>query len=353
MYPHEAELQTCKLTTLFFAVNLPPNALHVVTALPAFPTQSLSYQDTLATISSDTTITAAMPEQTTSTEQLLTEPSTQAHDTSSPSSVPPSATAGPRPHAEGAKESTGVQNESSELNAEHSNVERLSSSAGSLGTTTGLGSPDKTKHVQITIGTSVLTADANNRFHIGSETLVPAGTPITISSTTYSLASATTAIVVDGTTSTLRRVIPGQSEVIDRSCEATTSNVASHGGLSVQTLSGSQVLVNGQTLAPNSTLTLGSGSVFTRVVMTTNQDGQTVLVSDSATEAPGTSCAGQCTKIKQSLHDSSGEGQSTTTGPDQLRSSATTGSASSYRALAGSTSISILACMVISILLIS
>jgi hypothetical protein len=76
--------------------------------------------------------------------------------------------------------------------------------------------------------------------------------------------------------------------------------------LLITTLPGGKILVNGHTLAMNTTLTLEvSGSVVTRVALGTDQAGQTFLLGDSITKAPGTSCVGRCSEIRASIQSTS------------------------------------------------
>lgn len=52
----------------------------------------------------------------------------------------------------------------------------------------------------LTIGTSVVTPDSATQYQLGSRTLIPEGSALTASGTTYSLASSGNAVVQDGTT---------------------------------------------------------------------------------------------------------------------------------------------------------
>ena len=190
-------------------------------------------------------------------------------------------------------------------------------------------------HLSLTVGSSDITTDSATRFRIGSQTLSPHGAAITVSDTTYSLASSGNAIVVNGHTTAIMRqqgppvtisgdtvatpvasgayvlqngltLSPGGQEAVESGTTysllssghglvinahtvpiSTSSAAASQdvGGLTVASLDNGRVLVDGHTLGMSSTLTLGSGSVITRVALTTNRAGQTVVLDDSNTKA--------------------------------------------------------------------
>jgi hypothetical protein len=108
-----------------------------------------------------------------------------------------------------------------------------------------------------------------------------------------------------------------------------TGPLQANHGLSTEMLSGSKLLVNGHTLAMNSTITLGSGSVITRVALATDTAGRTVLLGDSITRAPGTSCVGRCSVIKQSMRSTATNMQLMTSASAASSSSSDTSRASS------------------------
>ena len=109
----------------------------------------------------------------------------------------------------------------------------------------------------------------------GGPTLIPSGSPVVFSGTTYSALSSGTGIVINGQTI--------------RTTMKPTDNIQVVHGLTLETAGGSKVMVDGHTLAMSATLTLGSGSVFTRVALTTDKDGNTFVMGYTATTPTVTS----------------------------------------------------------------
>lgn len=106
----------------------------------------------------------------------------------------------------------------------------------------------------LNIGGQAYTAQAGSTFVVGSQTLVPGGV-ITVDGTKVSLVSGGTAAVVNGVTQTLS--------------QATAAPVLTLGGQTYTARSGSSFVIDGQTLAPGSvvtvdgtTISLASGGQF-------------------------------------------------------------------------------------------
>ena len=221
----------------------------------------------------------------------------------------------------------------------------------------------------ITWDNSVITADSATRYKIGTQTLYPHGPAITEQGTTLSLASSGEAVVVNGHTSPLVKnrpspkptqpavsigsgsyvleggptVIPGGSAVVFsgttysalssgtaivingqtiRPTMKSTDDVQVVHGLTVENAGGSKVLVDGHTLAMSATLIIGSGSIFTRVALTTDSDGNTFVMGYTGTTQAVTS-----TSSIPSLALGGGSKQSTVA--QSSESSSGTGNASS------------------------
>ena len=105
----------------------------------------------------------------------------------------------------------------------------------------------------ITIGGSTVVANSQSEYEVGSQTLVPGGSEIVQAGTTYSLAPAATAIVVNGETSQLAAA-PGNQQ-------ATSAPAITVGNTVVTANSASQYIVGSQTLAPGSAVTV-QGSTY-------------------------------------------------------------------------------------------
>lgn len=100
------------------------------------------------------------------------------------------------------------------------------------------------------------------------QTVSPGGPAATVATVTISIARGGTAVVINGHTSTLSTVRLNPGQVV--------------GDVTVS-ISRGNVLFHGQTLAITSTLTVGNGSVFTRLALATDSAGHTVLLGDSTT----------------------------------------------------------------------
>ncbi|KAK4992338.1 hypothetical protein LTR66_006296 [Elasticomyces elasticus] len=119
----------------------------------------------------------------------------------------------------------------------------------------------------VVIGSSAVTANSESQFKVGSQTLVPGGSAITVGSTTYSLAASGTAIVVSGATSALPAQSPSLNApvapVITIASSVITANSASAFKIGDQTLApgGSAIQVSGTTysLAPSGTAVVVNG----------------------------------------------------------------------------------------------
>lgn len=103
-------------------------------------------------------------------------------------------------------------------------------------------------------------------------TLMPGESGVVVSGTAYSLLSPASALLVNDKTIP----IPG-----------VPSNAPTHTDHNPKiSARSSEVLFQGKTLAMTSTLTLGSGSVITRLALGTDSDGHTLLLGDTLTLAP-------------------------------------------------------------------
>ena len=102
--------------------------------------------------------------------------------------------------------------------------------------------------------------------------LVPGDPGTVFSGTTYSLLPSATALVIDSTTI----AVP----------QASSSSLNHPNGGPQVSLKSDEVVYEGKTLAMTSTLTLGSGSVITRLALGTNTNGQTILLGDTLTLSP-------------------------------------------------------------------
>ncbi|KAK4986327.1 hypothetical protein LTR50_005374 [Elasticomyces elasticus] len=119
----------------------------------------------------------------------------------------------------------------------------------------------------VVIGSSAVTVNSESQFKVGSQTLVPGGSAITVGSTTYSLAASGTAIVVNGATSALPAQSPSLSApvapVITIASSVITANSASAFKIGDQILApgGSAIQVSGTTysLAPSGTAVVVNG----------------------------------------------------------------------------------------------
>ena len=99
----------------------------------------------------------------------------------------------------------------------------------------------------ITIGTQTITTNAQSQFLIAGQTLAPGGPPITVSSTTISLAPSATALIVNGRTSPLLPLPAAATTVVPPSRAPALIIV----GTRVITANAqSQYLVSSQTLVP-------------------------------------------------------------------------------------------------------
>lgn len=231
IYPDESALQSCSPTVTIEPIQLPPGVAIMATLVKATAADFTPLKNTLETFGemSETTATATVA-------AIHVEYTLQHH---------PGAT----------MTSTNLQSTGSPIALESTEDDNFPASSVSTIATDEPGRGSQTAH--IIIGTDVVTADSHTHFKIGSKTLAPAGTPVVISSTTYSLLSAGTAIVVNGQTLAVDQTVPSKSES-GVSFGSTPLQPAPK--FSVTTLSGGKVMVNGHTLAMNTTLTLGSGS---------------------------------------------------------------------------------------------
>ena len=100
----------------------------------------------------------------------------------------------------------------------------------------------------LNIGSSFITANSNSEYIVGSQTLTPAGTPITVSGTTYSLAPHAAAIVVNGISSAI--TAPSQLPMLNIGSSLLTAN------------SRSEYIIGSQTLAPAGTPIIVSGATY-------------------------------------------------------------------------------------------
>ena len=304
VYPHESALQSCSPTTLFFLQQIPPAALQLMSTLPAYSQHASSLQNIWTTLGGASLTTKAAPAQTTATGVAPTGTTTRLQEIPTSFGSRPSRTEGNRP-----AKVTRVHVATS-LNPQHHSEGITNTQLSGSVAEESHSSPSRAAHtskpIQITIGTDVIEAGSGTEFKIGSKTLFPAGSAVIISSTTYSLAPAATAVVVNGRTSALHH-----TDQVHAGSASTSPEVHSQvvHGLSMQTKSGTRVLVDGHTLAMDTTMTLGSGSVITRVALATDTAGRTVLLGDLITKAPGTSCVGRCSVIKQSIRSTATDGK--------------------------------------------
>ena len=159
-------------------------------------------------------------------------------------------------------------------------------------TTQVLGTP-----LAITMEGSTVTGDRRSEYKVGSDTLLVNGPAITLSGSVYSLATSDTALVEDGKTTTLAAQ-PSRAPTITQ-------------GLPDVSVTGGRVLVDGQTLLIGSTITLGSGTVATRVFLKTNSAGQTELVGYSLPAARATDTLGAHAMVGLQNHSSARNSNST------------------------------------------
>lgn len=116
----------------------------------------------------------------------------------------------------------------------------------------------------ITVGSSTITPDSASNYEIGSLTLAPGGSAITVSGTAYSLAPSGTAVVVNGMTSPVARA--SSSDLRDPAMITI--------GFSVVTPNAAgQYVVGSQTLAPGSAIT-ADGSTYSLA-----QSGPAIVVN--------------------------------------------------------------------------
>ena len=329
VYPHESALQSCSPTTLFFLQQIPPAALQLMSTLPAYSQHASSLQNIWTTLGGASLTTKAAPAQTTATGVAPTGTTTRLQEIPSSFGSRPSRTERNRP-----AKVTRVHVATSLIPQHHSEGVTNTQLSGSVAEESH-SSPSRAAHtskpIQITIGTDVIEAGSGTEFKIGSKTLFPAGSAVIISSTTYSLAPAATAVVVNGRTSALHHTDQADTTTVHAESASISSTVHSQvvHGVSLQTKSGSRVLVNGHTLAMHTTMTLGSGSVITRVALATDTAGRTVLLGDLITKAPGTSCVGRCSVIKQSIRSTATDAKLMTSSSAAPSSSSATSRASS------------------------
>ncbi|QIW96649.1 hypothetical protein AMS68_002167 [Peltaster fructicola] len=104
----------------------------------------------------------------------------------------------------------------------------------------------------ITVGSAIITEDASSRFIIGSTTLIPQGSAVTIDGTTYSVGPSASYFVVDGKTSTIAPAlrttvivysIPARSSRLILSATRTLSTTSTPSTTSNQFFNG-QAIVN-------------------------------------------------------------------------------------------------------------
>ena len=221
MYPSEPALQSCSPTNPFIAVQIPPAAVQLMTLVHAGTPTVASLQSTWAIVDGANTSPKAAPGQTTTnTNNIVTDMA------------------------------TGAQG--------------VSSSFGNHATETAKDRPGKTTRVHIA---TTHASEHQLGWPNGAATATELNSFETVVGSSKDLvASASSDTVATGSSQTVEQL--GSKSLIG-------SSAGDH-GLSLETLSGSRVLVDDHTLAMNSTITLGSGSVITRLALATDAAGITV-----------------------------------------------------------------------------
>lgn len=167
----------------------------------------------------------------------------------------------------------------------------------------------------LTIGNSAITPNSNSNYVVAGQTLVPNGSPLTVSGTTYSLAPHAAAIVVNGATTPI--YVPSQTPVLTIGSSVITANSKSEYIIASQTLApagppitisgttfslaplGSAIVINGVTsrlyASPPSSptiLTIGSSTISANKNAQFVIAGQTLIPGGSAITIPATTISG-------------------------------------------------------------
>lgn len=122
------------------------------------------------------------------------------------------------------------------------------------GETTPIGQPQTQKTpapAQIPVGGSVVTANGASQFEIGSQTLIPGGSAITIDDSVVSLAPSATAVVINGVT----------TPVAGKSANVPAVQITI-GGSTITADSASQFQIASQTLSPGGPAITVSGTTY-------------------------------------------------------------------------------------------
>lgn len=162
--------------------------------------------------------------------------------------------------------------------------------AGSI-TATPAASP--TQVLPLTVGNEVMTADADDKYIAGTQTLAP-GVPITIGSGTATMpvslqiTDSNTILVVGSTTSTLANPTHEAAAALTIGTQLLTANSNDH------------YIIGTQTLSPGRPITIVSGTAATPVVLQTSNDDAVFVIGSStstllgqATEPYSLAIAGQ------------------------------------------------------------
>ena len=141
------------------------------------------------------------------------------------------------------------------------------------------------------IGSQVITANSENQYIVGSQTLAP-GSQITVGS-----GSAFTPVMLQ-TTNNHKVLVLGSSTSTLAVAAMTAVAASGHpqpftiGSQVITANSKNQYVVGSQTLAPGSQITIGSGGVATPILLqTTNGDTLLIVGSSTSTLAPGAAAA--------------------------------------------------------------
>ncbi|MCJ1339004.1 hypothetical protein MMC09_004293 [Bachmanniomyces sp. S44760] len=132
----------------------------------------------------------------------------------------------------------------------------------------------------VVVGASIISANSASQYVVGSQTLA-LGSSIVIGSGT-----ATTALALQTNSNGRTEIVVGTSTSLlplGGTGGASALPALTIAGQTITANPAGQFIVSGQTLAPGSTITLGSGASATPVVLQTNSNGQTQLVVGTST----------------------------------------------------------------------
>ncbi|EOD51278.1 putative phytanoyl- dioxygenase protein [Neofusicoccum parvum UCRNP2] len=155
----------------------------------------------------------------------------------------------------------------------------------------------------IEVGGVTASQNAASEIVVGTQTLAP-GSSIIVGS-----GSSTTAVALQTTDGTTQLVVGSSTAVVPAAAPASTASAPAPlevDGVTVSQNTASQLVVGSQTLAPGSTITIGSGSSTTAIALHT-ASGSTQLVVGSTTAAIPTAAAAAPAIIfgSQTLHPGS------------------------------------------------